>query len=80
MNFPCGATDTSQMETYECLWCGKEIENPGPRQKWCSASCKQKAYRARHKVVITLAAPEEKRFSWWDKLRDWVTKNEPFEP
>ncbi|OFT62680.1 hypothetical protein [Corynebacterium sp. HMSC05E07] len=38
-----------------CQWCGKEIEQGGrgrPR-KFCSPSCKQRAYEQRHSVAGT---------------------------
>lgn len=39
----------------QCAWCGAEIVSAGrgrPR-KYCSASCKQRAYEQRHNVVGT---------------------------
>lgn len=38
-----------------CTWCGKELVNTGrgrPR-KYCSRSCKQRAYEQRHNVAGT---------------------------
>ncbi|WP_254868269.1 hypothetical protein [Corynebacterium sp. Marseille-Q2823] len=45
----------SRHRTATCQWCGKEIAQGGrgrPR-KFCSPSCKQRAYEQRHNVVGT---------------------------
>ena len=58
-----------------CQWCGKELPPPegrGRRRKYCSASCKQRAYEQRTHVAGTgipaaaaILAPEKV-----DELRD----------
>ncbi|MDO5031606.1 hypothetical protein [Corynebacterium sp.] len=48
-------TQNRERHAATCQWCGKDIAQGGrgrPR-KFCSASCKQRAYEQRHNVVGT---------------------------
>lgn len=50
-----GRVKNSMTKPAQCAWCGSEITSVGrgrPR-KYCSASCKQRAYEQRHNVVGT---------------------------
>lgn len=45
-----------------CQWCGAELaeqEGRGRRRKYCSDSCKQRAYEHRNNVAVTPAARRE---------------------
>jgi len=47
-----------------CEWCGKEFEPPkfvGPRQRFCSRNCREKAFNFRH---------HEKRLVMWASYRE----------
>ncbi|GAA0204818.1 hypothetical protein GCM10009537_06540 [Corynebacterium riegelii] len=42
-----------------CQWCGKELapqEGRGRKRKYCSPSCKQRAYEQRHNIAGTAVA------------------------
>ncbi|MCS4489362.1 hypothetical protein N7326_00290 [Corynebacterium sp. ES2794-CONJ1] len=43
-----------------CQWCGTEIEKPlrGRPRKYCSQSCRQRAYEQRNAVVGTVISSE----------------------
>nr|VDG63673.1 Uncharacterised protein [Streptococcus thermophilus] len=66
MNEPFQTKD----EAGTCLWCGAPIEQlqgRGRRRKYCTDSCKQRAYEQRHSV---LSGPERARPRNDETLRD----------
>ena len=44
---------TTHHEDAHCAWCGRDIStnNRGRKRKYCSQSCRQRAYEARHDLT-----------------------------
>ena len=65
------ATDAQRTTPHRCAWCNREIaqEGPGRRRRYCSLSCRQRAYEQRQSlkettipadsVILSKAAAEE---------------------
>ncbi|MCQ4622120.1 hypothetical protein [Corynebacterium sp. CCUG 70398] len=69
MNQPLHKKD----EPGACLWCGapvEQLQGRGRRRKYCSDSCKQRAYERRHYVPGNLGRSGRARPHNDDTLRD----------
>lgn len=44
---------TNKHEDAHCAWCGRDIStnNRGRKRKYCSQSCRQRTYEARHNLI-----------------------------
>lgn len=62
-------------DTYRtCIVCGADLEGKRRDAVYCSASCKQVAYRRRKREERE--EQREERRSLWQRVRAWITNNE----
>lgn len=91
MNFPCGAADTSQLESKLCKYCGDPMDTTNKQRKYCSNKCRQADYRWRLKLRLdrehidaecaeALGIPVWKEVPWYRKVWNWIANAKPFEP
>ena len=51
---------TNKHEDAHCAWCGRDIStnNRGRKRKYCSQSCRQRTYEARHNLIQHGLSPD----------------------